>query len=969
MGVAAQLMSRDRMPVPAPMPLVGRRAELAVLHGLIDAAGAGAPTAAEIVGDPGIGKTRLLAELAEHAHRRGWMVLRGRATEFGRRVPFGMIGEALEDRLGVADVSGLDGSELRLVRSVFAGLPEPLVVERYRVHRAMRAALEVLARPTGLVLILDDLHWADDGSAELVEYLLRRPPQGRVLTAVAHRPRQTPDRLRDTLLRAVQTGAVKRIEVGPLTTAEADELLPVGDNPDHRRWLYDAAGGNPFYLQALVASPSPGVRPAPMAGMPAAEGDVPEAVRAAMLTELAGLGPRQLLAARACAVAGDGAEPGLIARIAGLDLGDVLMLLDELAARDVVRAAPAGGGFEFRHPLVHRVVYDAAGAGWRAAAHARAAAALGETGAPAVELAHHVQRSAQRGDERAIEVLREAAAAALHRSPAVAAHWLQTALRLLPDGPDSLLAKLGLLTMRARALALTGRLKDSRDTLHALRRLLPTEMAEQQAQITALCATIERLLGRHSEAHAQLLAGLAALPDKQSPAALALKLGLATGVAMRIEPWFNRDWPREALATARHLDDRAALATALALCVVVSHLDGQADEKTGALLDESAAIADALPDGDLAENTAVLVYLGWAELCQERLDDAVRHLHRALPIARTAGQSHLMSLIHATLGVVYTLRGDLRRAARHLDDELDAAFLTGSEALRSFALRNQSWLAFASGDAREALRLSREALACAEKVQYSFSRLADGALAGAYLLAGDPATCVDLITAVSDNPDLWVADPVERSSWYEIVAAAQAALGRTKEAAGWADRAFSHAGGLPRRTGLAYLARAHALLPEDCEGAAIAAVSAVNLLRTAGDRMAAGRAHVLAGSALAADADLDSARRHFAEAIALFQACEAPRQVEYAMREQRRMNARQPRRSRAAPGRTPADSLTTRERQVAELAARGLTNHEIGEALHISPKTVNIHLGRIFAKLGVPRRAALAGRLATLVDE
>ena len=292
-------------------------------------------------------------------------------------------------------------------------------------------------------------------------------------------------------------------------------------------------------------------------------------------------------------------------------------------------------------------------------------------------------------------------------------HWLRTALRLVPDDPMALLTRLDLLGMTARGLALSGQLADSRDALHELRGLLPAELAELRAQAAGFGAAVERLLGRHPEARAQLVAALAELPDQDGPAALALKLGLATGVAMRAEPGLDRDWPAAALATARRCDDRAATACALALSVVAAHMNGRVDEEVTAWLDECALVTDELPDGDLAPMVESLLWLASAEICQERLGDASRHLARALAVARTTGQSHVVNFIHGLLGARHMLEGDLARAAVHFEDELDAAFLTGSAAQRRLALRNQCMLAIVAGDADNALRLGREALACA----------------------------------------------------------------------------------------------------------------------------------------------------------------------------------------------------------------------------------------------------------------
>ena len=138
--------------------------------------------------------------------------------------------------------------------------------------------------------------------------------------------------------------------------------------------------------RTLAAQPEPG-SPDP-GGLPATAGAVPEPVRAALAGEFAALTARQLLVAQGAAVAGDGVRAGLIARTTGLALEAVLADLDDLARHDLIRAG-SGGRFRYRHPLVRRVCYDLAGAGWRVAAHARAAAALRDDGASAAEIAVH----------------------------------------------------------------------------------------------------------------------------------------------------------------------------------------------------------------------------------------------------------------------------------------------------------------------------------------------------------------------------------------------------------------------------------------------------------------------------------------------------------------------------------------------------------------------------------------------------
>src|SRR5262249_10211878 len=232
-------------------PFVGRAAELGSIELALDALDRGPPGALELVGEPGIGKTRLLSELAAAAELRGYLVLSGSGSELERDLPFSVFVDALDEYVESLDQGGLTTldddvqAELAHVLPSLSTLAGDRAVapqhERYRSHRAVRALLEQLAQPTPLVLLLDDFHWADSASIELLGALLRRPPAAAVLTAVAVRPRQTPERLAAALERADRALALTRVELGALTLDEARELLGEG---------VDAADAAALYLES-----------------------------------------------------------------------------------------------------------------------------------------------------------------------------------------------------------------------------------------------------------------------------------------------------------------------------------------------------------------------------------------------------------------------------------------------------------------------------------------------------------------------------------------------------------------------------------------------------------------------------------------------------------------------------------------------------------------------------------------------
>ena len=260
------------------------------------------------------------------------------------------------------------------------------------------------------------------------------------------------------------------------------------------RWCADErivaeSAGNPFFLLQLARG-----------------GD---GVAEALASEFDALDPDARRLLDGAAVAGEPFEIDLAAAVAELD--DPLPALDALVAADLVRATENPRRFAFRHPLVRRTVYDAAGAGWRLAAHARAAAALRAQGAPP---------SVARRPRRALGAARRRAGARDAdpgrrgdgtRSPATAAHWYTAALGLLRDGDER---RAGLLVGQAAALGGAGRLTEACDVLAEVVAALPPDAHELRARAVTYIARLQHPLGRHGEARALLQRTLAELPER-----------------------------------------------------------------------------------------------------------------------------------------------------------------------------------------------------------------------------------------------------------------------------------------------------------------------------------------------------------------------------------------------------------------------------------------------------------------------
>ena len=350
------------------------------------------------------------------------------------------------------------------------------------------------------MLVLDDLHWSDGASIELIAALLRRGPDAPVLLALAFRPGQAPERLSA----ALAAPAVARVELGQLSEAEAAELLGELDAKALAD-IYRHGGGNPFYLEQLARASDAGR----LSGALRHAGDgaaTPAACPAPWRPRSPRSSSRCRCSARALLERRGGGRRAVRARPRGRGrpssrTDEGLAALDDLLDRDLVRPTQVPREFIFRHPLVRRAVYESTRGGWRLAAHARAAEALGARGAAATERAHHVEQSAGQGDEEAIAVLLEAgeatAAARAGRRGALVRGGAAPAPGGRPRAPGRAARRAGLGAAVASGSSSAAARPCSRRSS-----CCPRSPRSGGVELTALCAAVEHWLGRHDEAHA-----------------------------------------------------------------------------------------------------------------------------------------------------------------------------------------------------------------------------------------------------------------------------------------------------------------------------------------------------------------------------------------------------------------------------------------------------------------------------------
>ena len=951
--------------------LVGRAAELSSFDDLLASLDRGNFSAVEVAGEPGIGKTRLLAELKERADTRGHLVLEGSASELEQNLPFWVFADALDEYVGgltpgrLADLDGEDRAELAAVlpsmsRFANGGQPTPLH-ERYRSYRAVRDLLQVLASTQPVVLLLDDLHWGDPASVELVGTLLRRPPSAPVLLALAVRPRQIAERLSTSLERASRAGTIVRLELRTLTAEESRQL--VGDL-DRARDLYSASGGNPFYLEQLARALDRG-------GVPLQEGaelplegvEVPPAVAAALAEELAGVTSQSRLVLNGASVGGDPFEPELAAAAAATAEGAVMDALDELLSLDLVRHTNVPRRFRFRHPLVRRAVYDTTPGGWRLGAHERCAEALTSRGAPATARAHHVERSARQGDAGAVAILREAGEATAPRAPASAARWFAAALRLVPeDAPAE--ERVELLLARASSLAAIGQFTDSHSALLESIALVPEESVTLRVRLTTACAGVEHLLGQHKQAHVRLVSALEGLDDPASAEAVALLIELAADGFYRMEYGAMREWARRALDAARLLGNQPLIAAAVATLAYACALTGAITEAEKHH-SEAAALLDAMPDNELALRLDAAVNLAATEIDLERLADAQAHADRALAIGRATGQSAIVPLVILALGWVGRLRGQLAETSELLDGAVEDARLSGNAQSLAGNLLNRSLTGLAAGDLETALTTAEESFALTRPLDQSLMSASAGlALAAALLESGDAKRAVDVLVEPSGGDDLPLVPGAWRANWLELLTRCWLALGRLDEARGSAARAEACAAarGLRLATGMADRAvAAVALEAGDPDLAADRALASAAAADEVGVPVEAALSRELAGRALAQAGRSEPAAAELRQAAAQFDAHGAIRYRDRTEQELRRLGHHIHRRTRPGSAQEGGiGSLTARELQIARLVVDRKTNPEIAAELFLSQKTVETHVRHIFHKLDVRSRVEVA---------
>ncbi|BFU46164.1 helix-turn-helix transcriptional regulator [Krasilnikovia sp. MM14-A1004] len=944
--------------------MVGREADLAALRDALKAARSGEPSAVLLGGEAGIGKTRLVEEFCRIAEADGAQLLTGQCLELGEEgLPYAPFAAALRQLVHRDGPAVFEGRE-----ADFAGLlPElgaPGADRRGHLFELVATLFARLAEARPLVLIIEDLHWADRSTRDLIAFLVRSARLPRVLIVATYRTdelhRGHP--LRPFLGELDRVRGVHRLELDRLdrdgTARLLAELADAEPEPRTVDDIHARAQGNPFFVEQLAASAAQGC------------GDIPDTLRDLLLARVDQLPEPAQRVLRIAAVGGTRFGHELLSRVVGGSEAEL-----ESALRTVVVAqlivVDGTGGYEFRHALVREAVHDDLLPGEHARLHARYARALeaepelvGMGRAPA-EIAHHWH--AAHDHPRALVAAKQAADSAGRRfAYAEQARLLDRVLELWEQAGDpaqllgeshlDLLEEAALVAIEAgellRALKLTraalGDLDSAAEPVRAARLLV------RRGKLLHNAGTSD---GAAESREAYRL--LRAAPPSEERAMLLADIAYALAPIDQEE---GGRFAREAMAAAGELGDVAAEVSATItfgqLCAgSVSPEEGLATMRTAA---KQARTAGHLPTlaRALVNISDLLFALGRYEESAGAADEGVPYADR-VGVSRTTGVFLLANHAEALMALGRWDEADARLA--------QAARLDPPGTLALPWLRLRARLRLARGHEGAGPLVDRAVGFLTRPFLHADNRLSllDLRIEAA-LHAGDTTAALAAARAALAEPEI-----VDRPRYgWPLLASAATALDRATasdlaDVADLRERVSAWAAATPQRQGTdrAYAAQVAALL----DGGQQRWTAAVEAWRADGQRYRLAVALLGLAGAAAGAGDRAVAAASVEEAVAVGAALGARPLCEAADTLARRIGLR----AAGQPASAGTEVLTSREREVLRLVAEGHSNGRIAERLYISPKTASVHVSRIIAKLDVANRveaAAVAHRLG-LLDE
>jgi DNA-binding CsgD family transcriptional regulator len=979
--------------------MVGRDGELGRLLTLLDDAEAGRSVVALVSGDAGVGKTRLISEVTRLAAGRGFTVLSGQCAELGDSVPYLPLADALRSAAQSTGVRDALSSRPALSRLLPEGGEGPIAdsdrsgLARQQMFGGVLGLLAELAAAAPVLLVLEDLHWADASTRDLVTFLSRMLHRERVALIGSYRTDDLHRRhpLRPVVAELLRLPSVIAVDLAPLDPSALAEHLtaaaPVRIDATELNDIVARAEGNAYYAEELLA--------ASITGDAGERSVLPAGLAALLLNRVEQLSDATQRVLRAAAVAGRKADDELVRAASGLAPAEYEGAVREAVTHQLL--VPHGTeGYVFRHALLREAVYADLLPGERTRLHATMCSLLADEQrqtmpGTAAELAQHCLASHDIPGAFAASVRAGKAAEELG-APAEAHRHYDQALALWERVPDQekiagmARGKLGLLSATNAA--------DSGDTeraVHLLRRLRQV-IATQAEQGVPVDVKLASRIGERLAFHLMLV------DDPKAPAE-AVEVARATVEATPADPptWqyaralttyayallvgedfsVARDWAERGIAAARAADAPWVEADALVTIGFMANREGRNDEAIKVL---TAAHKQAREAMVLGVELRSAYHLARAHLERGDLKTGGAVAHEGTKRAIQTGLDmspygvdlqHLHFQCHFADG-----KWD---HAQEIADGFPVRVTSPPEAsLSSMAL----FIDVARGNsAVEERRAWIEPFWSVRGFDYSF--IAHGLFAEDALWQGDTEQALAEAQAAIDldNVAPWGYSPsVLRPAAVALAARAD----RTVQArAAGDDQAaateLAAAGELLRivREGAAFPKRPKFILGP--EGRGWLARAEAEYQRAAGANDPQAWQAVLDAFGPAYVYEIARTRWRLAEALAeIGRRDEAEEQWRLAAHTADQLAAKPLRRAlgdlarRARIGAAPdlpdgrvLASLTSREREVLRLIAAGRSNREIASVLFIAPKTASVHVSNILGKLGAASRteaAAIAHR-------
>ena len=899
-----------------------------------------------VAGEAGLGKTSLLDALADHAEDLGLTVRRTRCVALEQEFSFAVAVRLFASTLGESEAArgdlfaGAARIAVPILEGGIAGEPAPL----FSALHGLYWLTANLASRSPMVLIVDDAHWADPSSLRFLNFLAARLEELPILLVVSMRPAESPGdaaALLDPLVAdcrpLLRPAALTRRAVAELVGA----VLP-GPSAEFCEACAIATTGNPFLLRELLEELRAEEILPDRDGAERVARLLPAGLRQSVLVRLGQLGASAIALAKAVAVLSEGGRLRHLARLADMPTAQAAKTADALAAAGVL--ALDGNGARFAHPLIAAAVRSEIGVGERGRLHRLAAELLMADGVRPERVGVHLLHATPSADPAVVAALHAAAAEALSYGAADSAiSFLTRALDEPPAQRAATMIELG------HAQLLAGAPTKAVSTFElTLSHARPHEVAEVHHAL----GSAQLALGRVSEANRNFSLGATAAQgcdrffEARNNASLitgSLLAGDFAGPAIKRLP--------EIVALSQQGDVTSADRAVLASAALVSVMTGRPAEEALTLAD--AALADGqVIEAEGPEGQSVFSVTGVLDRCGEYERD-IEVLGQLIEVARDRGSVIGYATAAYCRSAAHLERGNLLESIADARAALDARRFGWAQYLPAcFAFLTRALIERNELDAADSVLAEASLEDWDADVTWVMMRQARGHLA---MARGDAQAALgDFLEWGARWP---MPNPAFYADWRSSAAVAAASLGDREGAIGLATeelRLLEGFGALaPRGRALRALG-----LAQRGEEAIQTLRSAVEVLGRSEARLDHTRAVVDLGSALRRLGRRDDARGTLGNGVASAQQMGLIALEQRAVEELKLAGGR-PRR-RAIAGR---EALSAGELRVAGMAADGLTNRQIAQALFVTQKAVEFHLSNSYRKLNIGSRAQLAASL------